>query len=119
MNAECFEIAGQSVGAAFVGCAAATLVLSEVLRTLNDGPRFEVMNLFLGSPQKPTIASNTESGPATNPGIRQRRYCHLVTTHALYQQVAGGACGASADPLPRRNRAQFLGTFHSRPHPAT
>ena len=62
------EIAGQSVGAAFVGCAAATLVLSEVLRALNDGPRFEVMNLFLSSPQKPTIASNTKSGPATNPG---------------------------------------------------
>ena len=62
------EIAGQSVGAAFVGCAAATLVLSEVLRALNDGPRFEVLNLSLNSPQKPSVASNTDTGPASNPG---------------------------------------------------
>ena len=62
------EIAGQPVGAAFVGCAAATLVLSEVLRALNDGPRFEVMNLFLSSPQKASVANNTKTGPALNPG---------------------------------------------------
>ena len=34
------EVAGTSAGAAFVGCVAATFVLSEVLRALAGGPRF-------------------------------------------------------------------------------
>ena len=63
------EVAGQSVGAAFVGCVAATLVLSEVLRFLAGGPRFEVLSLSLRSPHKPQVASNTHQGAPVNPGF--------------------------------------------------
>ena len=41
------QLAGVAVGAAFVGCAAAALVLSEVLRMLHDGPRYQVVDLSL------------------------------------------------------------------------
>ena len=41
------QIAGLAVGSAFVGCIAATLVLSEVIRALHDGPRFQVVDLSL------------------------------------------------------------------------
>ena len=63
------EVAGRSVGAAFVGCVAATLVISEVLRFLAGGPRFEVLSLSLLSPHKPQAASNTHQGPQVNPGF--------------------------------------------------
>ena len=63
------ELAGRSVGAAFVGCVAATLVFSEVLRVLAGGPRFEVLSLSLRSPHKPQVASNTLQGAPVNPGF--------------------------------------------------
>ena len=63
------EVAGRSVGAAFVGCVAATLVLSEVLRVLAGGPRFEVLGLSLRSPHKPQVATNTHQGGPVNPGF--------------------------------------------------
>ena len=47
------EVAGRSIGAAFVGCVAATFVLSEVLRSLAGGPRIEVLGVTLRSPHKP------------------------------------------------------------------
>ena len=63
------EVAGQSVGAAFVGCVAATLVLAEVLRFFAGGPRFEVMSISLRSPHKPQAGSNKYRGPQINPGF--------------------------------------------------
>ena len=67
------DLAGRSVGAAFVGCAAAALILSEVLRLLAGGPRFEVLNLPLRSPHMPGVAPNDRPGPAVNPGFVQAR----------------------------------------------
>ena len=67
------EVAGRSVGAAFVGCVAATLVLSEVLRTLAGGPRTEVLGVTLQSPHKPQVSTNTLEGTATNPGFVEAR----------------------------------------------
>ena len=63
------EVAGRAVGAAFVGCVAATLVFSEVLRVFAEGPRFEVLGLSLRSPHKPQVASNTHQGASVNPGF--------------------------------------------------
>ena len=63
------EVAGASVGAAFVGCVAATFVLSEVLRALARGPRFEVLGVSLRSPHKPQVARNTHQGAPSNPGF--------------------------------------------------
>ena len=63
------EVAGASVGAAFVGCVAATFALSEVLRFLAGGPRFEVLGVSLRSPHKPQVARNTHQGAPVNPGF--------------------------------------------------
>ena len=63
------EVAGQSVGAAFVGCVAATHVLAEALRVLNEGPRFEVVSLSLRSPDAARAVSNTREGAFVNPGF--------------------------------------------------
>ena len=63
------EVAGISVGAAFVGCVAATFVLSEVLRALAGGPRFEVVNVSLRSPNRAQASSNSREGPSANPGF--------------------------------------------------
>lgn len=63
------EIAGQSVGAAFVGCAAATLVVGEALRMLVGGPRFEVVSLPLRSPALTRASLNEQTSAALNPGF--------------------------------------------------
>ena len=63
------EVAGRSAGAAFVGCVAAAFVLSEVLRVLAGGPRFEVLDISLRSPHKSRVAHNACQGPLVNPGF--------------------------------------------------
>ncbi len=63
------DVAGRSVGAAFVGCVAATLVIAEALRYLAGGPNFEVLSLSLRSPDVIKLAENTCPGPSTNPGF--------------------------------------------------
>lgn len=63
------EVAGTSIGAAFVGCVAATFVLSEVLRALAGGPRFEVVGISLRSPHRPHVSKNTHEGIPANPGF--------------------------------------------------
>ena len=67
------DVAGRSIGAAFVGCVAATFVLSEVLRSLAGGPRIEVLGVTLRSPHKPQVSTNTFKGTATNPGFVEAR----------------------------------------------
>ena len=67
------EVAGRSIGAAFVGCVAATFVLSDVLRLLAGGPRIEVLSVPLRSPDKPQASTNTLEGIATNPGFVEAR----------------------------------------------
>ena len=63
------DVAGQSVGAAFVGCVAATHVLAEALRVLNEGPRFEVVSLSLRSPDAARAVPNGREEPFVNPGF--------------------------------------------------
>ena len=62
------EIAGRTVGAAFVGAAASALVLAEELRALHDGSRFEVVSWSLRSPEHIQTVVNPAPGPDTNPG---------------------------------------------------
>ena len=57
------------MGAAFVGCVAATLVVAEVLRFLAGGPRFEVLSVSLRSPHLSQAVSNTRQSPPANPGF--------------------------------------------------
>lgn len=70
-DVECgiIDVAGQSVGAAFVGCVAATHALAEALRVLNEGPRFEVVSLSLRSPDAARAVSNVREEPFVNPGF--------------------------------------------------
>ena len=63
------EIAGRAAGAAFVGCTAATLVIAEVLRTLNDGPRFQLLRLQLRNPHLIQAIPNPIPELETNPGF--------------------------------------------------
>ena len=67
------EVAGTSIGAAFVGCVAATFVLSEVLRYLAGGPRIEVLGVALRSPHKPQVSFNALQGTVANPGFVRAR----------------------------------------------
>ena len=67
------EVAGRSVGAAFVGCVAATFVLSEVLRSLVGRPRIEVLGVTLRSPHKPQVSIDTLERTAANPGFVEAR----------------------------------------------
>lgn len=63
------EIAGRSVGAAFVGAMAGAVVLSEPLRSLTGGASYEVISLDLRSPSAVKTATNNQGGPATNTGF--------------------------------------------------
>jgi hypothetical protein len=62
------EIAGRTAGAAFVGAVAASLGIAEAIRCLAEGPRYEVVDLSLRSPQYVEAAPNTKPGPPRNPG---------------------------------------------------
>src|SRR5660397_181588 len=63
------RIAGQSIGAAFVGCIAAAIVLSEPLRMLASGKRYQVIGLSLRSPHHVETLENEAPGPPMNPGF--------------------------------------------------
>lgn len=67
------EVAGRTVGAAFVGAIASTLVVAEELRALADGPRFEVISLSLRSPEHLEAVTNSAPGPYINPGYVRTR----------------------------------------------
>jgi hypothetical protein len=63
------DVAGRTVGAAFVGGVAASLGVAEAIRMLVGGPQFEVLGLSLRSPQFVDAAVNTYEGPPRNPGF--------------------------------------------------
>jgi hypothetical protein len=63
------RIAGQSIGAAFVGCVAAAIVLSETLRMIAGGKRYQVISLSLRSPHHVVALENEAPGPPVNPGF--------------------------------------------------
>lgn len=61
-------LAGKAVGAPFVGAAAASLVVAEVLRLLHGGPRHELIDLDLRSPEYRTAVTAKTDFSAFNPG---------------------------------------------------
>jgi hypothetical protein len=63
------QIATRSVGAPFVGAAAAALVIAEVLRHLNGGATNEVIDLTLRDPQSRLIVPAIRSMKEFNPGF--------------------------------------------------
>jgi hypothetical protein len=63
------RIADQSIGAAFVGCVAAAIVLSESLRMAAGGKRYQVVSLSLRSPHHVAAVENEAPGPPVNPGF--------------------------------------------------
>ena len=67
------EVAGRSVGAAFVGCFAAAFVLAEVVRWLSDGPRFETISVSLADPGRRRVARGELDVDRGNPGFVKAR----------------------------------------------
>jgi hypothetical protein len=61
-------LAGKAVGAPFVGCAAATLALSEVLRLLHGGALHELIDLDLKAPEYRSTVLTEQGFSALNPG---------------------------------------------------
>ena len=69
------EIAGKAVGAAFVGCVAGALALSEVLRVLANGPSYAVIDLPLRTPRHLNAAANDIQDIFVNPGYVLAKPC--------------------------------------------
>jgi len=69
-NARCgaLEIAGVSVGAAFVGAFAASLALADVLRSLHAGPELALVTTDLRTPAFTTAILNERPSANLNPG---------------------------------------------------
>jgi hypothetical protein len=63
------EIAGITVGAAFVGATAAALTVGDVLRWLHGGAELSVLTFDLRTPTVVIAAENTTPGPYTNTGF--------------------------------------------------
>ena len=63
------EVAGRTVGAAFVGAVAASFALAEAVRYLGGGPMYEAVSVSLRSPAYIDVAPNTRPGPPINPGF--------------------------------------------------
>ena len=61
-------LAGKAVGAPFVGAAAATLAISEVLRLLHGGAVHELIDLDLKFPEYPSAVLNQTDFSTLNPG---------------------------------------------------
>jgi len=64
-------LAGKAVGAPFVGAAAATLVLSEVLRLLHGGAVHELIDLDLKAPEYRSTVLTQQNFSTLNPGYVQ------------------------------------------------
>jgi hypothetical protein len=62
-------LAGKAVGAPFVGAAAATLALAEVLRLLHGGHVHQMIDLDLLSPDQRTVSLHTGDFSRFNPGF--------------------------------------------------
>ncbi|RUL81897.1 thiamine biosynthesis protein ThiF [Tautonia sociabilis] len=62
------RLASRTVGAPFVGAAAATLVIAEVLRRLNGGPSIEVIDMTLRDPAARSIVLASHAASRFNPG---------------------------------------------------
>lgn len=69
-EAECgiVQLGDTAVGAAYVGCATATLALSEIMRTLMQKPRFQTISYNLRDSLPAKVADNPIRQLQTNPG---------------------------------------------------
>lgn len=63
------EVAGRTVGAAFVGAVTSTLALAEELRALVDGPQFQVVSMSLRSPDHVEAVPNPSRARQMNAGF--------------------------------------------------
>jgi hypothetical protein len=68
------DIAGASIGAAFVGAFTAAIAVSAALRVLVDGPYFEVVSVSLRDPAYVDVATGTTPA-GFNPGFTALSYC--------------------------------------------
>lgn len=59
------DIAGVTIGAAFVGSVAAGLVVGDLLRHLHGGPPFSVVHIDLRHPENVVAVPNRAPAPAT------------------------------------------------------
>lgn len=68
-EAECgiVQLGNTAAGAAYVGCATATLVLSEIIRTLMQRPRFQTISYNLRNTMPAKVAINPIQHLKTNP----------------------------------------------------
>jgi hypothetical protein len=62
-------LAGKAVGAPFVGAVAACLAVSEVLRLLNGGPLFQLIDLDLQPVEHRVAVAHKRGFPSFNPGF--------------------------------------------------
>lgn len=67
-------LAGKAVGAAFVGCCAAALAISELLRFLHGGPLYESIDLDLRAVDHRSVAVNVVNMSNFNPGFVDARH---------------------------------------------
>jgi len=63
------RLATRSVGAPFVGTAAAALVIGEVLRFLNGGETTEVIDMTLRDPESRSVVYSSYQLKGFNPGF--------------------------------------------------
>lgn len=61
------ELAGVTIGAAFVGTTASTVVVADILRLLHGGENYSVIALDLRAPNQLTAVLNTEPGAGPPP----------------------------------------------------
>jgi hypothetical protein len=66
------EVAGRTVGAAFVGAAAGTLVVADAIRELHGGRRYAMLDIDLRSPTHLQAVVDHGEGGAINPGYTTR-----------------------------------------------
>lgn len=64
-------IASRTVGAPFVGTVAAGLVISEIIRRLNGGPSYEVIDLTLRDPSSRAAVRTSAVPESFNPGFTE------------------------------------------------
>ena len=67
-------LAERAVGAPFVGCTAAAIAVSEILRELHGGPCYSVIDLHLRAPDN-WVAAAGERDDTVNPGITRNVIC--------------------------------------------
>lgn len=63
------RLATRSVGAPFVGTVAATLVIAELVRVLNGGSSYEVIDLTLRVPESRNVVMSSTKPSQRNPGF--------------------------------------------------